>query len=102
MKSALSGNYSVAIDGDIGEPGRIGLKDVCYIPDDDIPGNYINQQAREYRFDKGITTDDHLMHMIGFTHYQGNDWFLIKDSWRDAWEGEHKGYSSTIVRTFKF
>ncbi len=92
MISALKNGYSVAIDGDIGEPGRIGKKDVAYIPAYDIPGAYINQQAREYRFDKNLTTDDHLMHIVGYTAIGGNDWFLVKDSWRDAFEGAQKGY----------
>ncbi len=92
MKDALSRGYSLAIDGDIGEPGRLGSMDVCYIPDYDIPGDYIDQAARDYRFNKKITTDDHLMHIVGYTNFKGEDWFLVKDSWRDAWEGEFKGY----------
>jgi len=92
MKKALSRRYSFAIDGDIGEPGRLGIRDVCFVPNYDIPGSHINQQAREYRFEKKVTTDDHLMHIIGHTNFKGEDWFLVKDSWRDAWEGEFKGY----------
>jgi bleomycin hydrolase len=92
MKTALTNGFSLAIDGDINEPGRIGLQDVCIIPDYDIPGSYINQAARDYRFDKGVTKDDHLMHIVGFGEIDGEDWFLVKDSWRDAFEGRHKGY----------
>ena len=92
MKSALSNGYSLAIDGDIKEPGRIGPSDVCFIPDYDIPGSSIDQCARDYRFDREITTDDHLMHIVGFTNFKGEDWFLVKDSWRDAFEGAFKGY----------
>ena len=92
MKEAIQNGYSIVFDGDIGEPGRIGKWDVCFIPDFDIPSAYINQAAREYRFDKGVTRDDHLMHMIGYASIDGQDWFLVKDSWRDAWEGAYKGY----------
>jgi len=92
MKSALNNGFSIAIDGDIKEPGRIGDLDICIIPDYDIPGSYINQEARDYRFDKGVTEDDHLMHIVGFGEVGGEDWFLVKDSWRDAYEGKHKGY----------
>ena len=92
MKTALTNGYSLAIDGDIKEPGRIGPQDVCIIPDYDIPGSYINQQARDYRFHMGATEDDHLMHIVGFGEIDGEDWFLVKDSWRDAYEGIHKGY----------
>jgi bleomycin hydrolase len=92
MKTALNNGYSIAIDGDIKEPGRLGEQDVCIIPDYDIPGSYINQAARDYRFEKGVTNDDHLMHIVGFGEVNGEDWFLVKDSWRDAYQGKHKGY----------
>jgi bleomycin hydrolase len=92
MKKALQNGYSIAIDGDLSEPGRIGAQDIAYIPEYDIPGPYINQAARDYRFNQKITTDDHLMHLIGFGQYDGEEWFLVKDSWRDAWEGKFKGY----------
>jgi bleomycin hydrolase len=92
MKSALQSGFSCAIDGDYTEPGRMGELDVAFIPEYDIPGSYISQAARQYRFDNGVTKDDHLMHMIGFSQVDGEDWFLVKDSWRDAFEGEHKGY----------
>ena len=39
-----------------------------------------------------ITTHDHLMHIVGFSQFNGEEWFLVKDSWRDAWEGQFKGY----------
>ena len=32
------------------------------------------------------------MHIIGHKKIDGKDWFLVKDSWRDAFEGKHKGY----------
>lgn len=92
MKTALTNGFSLVIDGDKSEPGRVGPLDVCYIPDYDIPGTYINQAARDYRFDEGVTTDDHLMHIVGYGEVNGEDWFLVKDSWRDAFEGMHKGY----------
>ena len=96
IKSALSNGYSLSIDGDIGEPGRIGRSDVCFIPEYDIPGDKIDQRARDYRFDRKITTDDHLMHIVGSINFKGEDWFLVKDSWRDAFEGDFKGYLSAI------
>jgi bleomycin hydrolase len=90
--TALSHGFSVAFDGDIGEPGRLGKSDVCFVPAFDIPSDYVDQEARDYRFDRKISTDDHLMHMVGYLKYEGQDWFLVKDSWRDAWEGRFKGY----------
>ena len=90
--SAISDGYSVAIDGDIGEPGRYGPLDISVIPEFDIPASAIDQAAREYRFQKGITQDDHLMHIVGYQNLKGEDWFLVKDSWRDAWQGNMTGY----------
>ena len=92
LKGALRAGYSAAIDGDISEPGRVGERDIAFIPDDDIPPALITQEAREHRFREKMTTDDPLMHIVGMTESGGHDWFLVKDSWRDAWEGRHKGY----------
>jgi bleomycin hydrolase len=92
LRTALQNNFSMAIDGDLSEPGRIGEKDICIIPEYDIPSIAITQDAREYRFEKELTTDDHLMHIIGYQNINGKDWYLVKDSWRDAFEGYHKGY----------
>ena len=92
LKKAIKNNYSMAIDGDLSEPGRVGEKDICFIPEYDIPSNAISQDAREYRFKKELTTDDHLMHIVGYKRLNDKDWFLVKDSWRDAFEGQHKGY----------
>lgn len=92
LATALKNGYSAAIDGDIGEPGRYGKRDVAFIPEFDIPEQNISQAAREYRFENGLTTDDHLMHIVGYARGAGPEWFLVKDSWRDAWEGEQKGY----------
>ncbi len=92
IKKALKRGYPVAFDADISEPGRIGKYDVSFIPPYDIPGKYIDAEAREYRFKGGLTTDDHLMLFLGYQRHRGNDWFLVKDSWRDAWQGKFKGY----------
>ena len=92
LKSAVRTGFSVAIDGDLSEPGRYGPADIAIIPDFDIPGSAINQQARELRFEQGSTTDDHLMQVVGYTNSKVGDWFLVKDSWRDAWQGKYKGY----------
>ncbi len=92
IKKALRNGYTVAFDSDISEPGRLGKWDVAVIPPYDIPGKFIDQKAREYRFKTGVTTDDHLMHFVGFREVRGDDWFLVKDSWRTAWDGQWPGY----------
>lgn len=92
IKDAIKGGYSVAFDSDTGEPGRIGEKDIVFVPEFDISSKHIDQEAREFRFNNGSTTDDHLMHIVGYKRKRGNDWFLVKDSWRTAWEGQYPGY----------
>lgn len=92
LKTAVQAGYSVAIDSDISEPGRVGGRDISIIPTYDIPYAHITQEAREYRFEQKATKDDHLMHVVGVTKSGRHDWFLVKDSWRDAWKGQHKGY----------
>lgn len=92
LKKAVKNGYSVAFDSDTGEPGRIGSKDIVFVPEFDIAGDNITQEAREFRFNNGTTTDDHLMHIVGYKRNHGNDWFLVKDSWRTAWDGQYPGY----------
>jgi bleomycin hydrolase len=89
---AIKAGYSIGIGGDVSEPGKLGFHDVCFIPSFDIPGSYINQDAREYRIANETTTDDHGIHLVGYTRYKGQDWFLIKDSGRSARWGRHEGY----------
>ncbi len=93
IKNAIRHGYSVALGGDVSEPGKNGKEEVAVIPSFDIPGKYINQDAREFRFYNHTSTDDHAIHLIGYKHLGGHDWFLIKDSARSAYVGPHKGYS---------
>jgi bleomycin hydrolase len=53
---------------------------VALIPTFDIPAEYINDNARQFRFSNGTTTDDHGMHLVGYCSKDGADWYLIKDS----------------------
>jgi len=92
LKNAIQNGYSAAFDSDTGEPGRMGEQDAVFVPEFDISSDKINQQAREFRFNNESTTDDHLMHFIGFKEIEGDDWFLVKDSWRTAWYGKFPGY----------
>lgn len=89
---AIKAGYSVGIAGDISEPGWQGFQNASFVPTFDIPGPYINQDSREFRIANETTTDDHLVHLVGYCRYKGNDWFLAKDSWRSARWGRHKGY----------
>jgi bleomycin hydrolase len=89
---AVKSGYTVAIGGDVSEPGLYGPADIAVVPSFDIPGAYIDQSSREMRFYNHTTTDDHGIHLVGHTVVDGHDWFLIKDSNRSSRLGQLKGY----------
>jgi len=89
---ALTTGHSLVIGGDVSEPGLNGFEDVALVPTFDIPGDYIDQHAREFRFYNATSTDDHGIHMVGHLRLDGHDWFLIKDSNRSSRHGKFKGY----------
>jgi bleomycin hydrolase len=92
IRGALQHGYSVALGGDVSEPGRSPEKKVFMIPDFDIPSSAINDDARQFRFSNGTTTDDHGIHLIGYQELNGKAWFLIKDSGSSAHNYDPKGY----------
>ena len=92
LVSAIRHGYSVELAGDVSEPGWYGQKDLDVIPDFDIPQSSINPQSREFRFYNHTSTDDHGIHLVGYTTLDGRDWFLIKDSGRSARHGRFEGY----------
>jgi bleomycin hydrolase len=92
LKATVVEGGSLVIGGDVSEPGLWGLKDVAIVPTFDIPGEYIDQDSREFRFVNRSSTDDHLIHIVGTTTVGDHDWFLIKDSNRSSRLGAHEGY----------
>jgi len=81
VKSSIRAGYSMFVGGDVSESGFVSWNNVAMIPTYDIPSAYIDENAREFRFANGTTTDDHGMHLVGYkTDKNGKDWFLIKDS----------------------
>ncbi len=92
IRSAAQAGYTVRLNGDVSEPGYYGLEGVAIVPTFDIPYRYINQDSREFRFHNKTSTDDHDIHLIGFTRVGKFDWFLIKDSAASAQRGPFKGY----------
>lgn len=89
---ALRKGYTATLAVDFSEPGYLGLSDVAVVPTFDIPASYIDQSSREYRFTNGATTDDHSVHCVGYLESAKGNWFLIKDSWENAYWGRAKGY----------
>ena len=92
IHSTAAAGQSLVIGGDVSEPGLWGLEDIAVVPTFDIPGDYIDQDSREFRFVNRSSTDDHLIHILGTTRIDGHDWFLIKDSNRSSRAGKHEGY----------
>jgi len=92
LKKALAEGYTVSIGGDVSEPGRNADKKVHMIPSFDIPAEYIDDSARQFRFGNGTTTDDHGIHCVGYKEKDGKTWFLIKDSGSSSFNKDPKGY----------
>ena len=92
LRNALANGYTASIGGDVSEPGRNPDKKVFMVPAFDIPSAYIDDDARQFRFGNGTTTDDHGIHLLGHQEVDGKGWFLIKDSGSSAFNAEPKGY----------
>ena len=89
---ALRKGFTAALAVDFSEPGYSGPNDIAVVPSFDIPRNFIDQSSRELRFVSGATADDHSVHCVGYKDSGRETWFLIKDSWSNAYEGPNKGY----------
>jgi bleomycin hydrolase len=88
---ALRRGYTAALAVDFTEAGYDGEAGVAVVPTFDLPRNFIDQSSRELRFVSGASTDDHSVHCVGYK--EGKEiWFLVKDSWENAYWSGHKGY----------
>ncbi len=92
VKKAIRAGYTVGIGGDVSEPGYDSHAEVAVVPTFDIPSEYIDDSAREFRFKNHTTTDDHAIHLVGYLNKDGKDWYLIKDSAAGSRNGKNKGY----------
>lgn len=80
IKNAIRKGYTIGIGGDVSEPGFESFAQVAMIPTFDIPSEYIDDDARQFRFSNNTTTDDHGLHVVGYVEKDGKDWYLVKDS----------------------
>jgi len=92
LHAAVENGYSVCIGGDVSEPGINGNAGLAVIPSFDIPSEFINEDARQYRFSNGTTDDDHGIHIVGYTKIEDTYWYLVKDSGSGARNNDHSGY----------
>jgi bleomycin hydrolase len=80
VKKSVRDGYTIVIGGDVSEAGFDTYNNVALIPSFDIPSAYIDENARQFRFSNKTTTDDHGLHLVGYTVRNGKDWYLVKDS----------------------
>ncbi|GAB4287707.1 MAG: C1 family peptidase [Ignavibacteriaceae bacterium] len=92
LKTAIRNGYTVSIGGDVSEAGYDSWHKAAVVPTFDIPPEYIDENARQFRFSNHTTTDDHGIHLVGYLEKDGKDWYLIKDSGSGSRNAEPKGY----------
>lgn len=92
IKRSIRNGYTIAIGGDVSEPGIQGHLSVAMVPSFDIPSEYIDEHARQLRFTNKTTADDHGIHLVGYQERNGVWWFLIKDSGSSARNSRPEGY----------
>ena len=92
LKYAIRNGYTMSIGGDVSEAGYDSWQKVGVIPTFDIPSEYIDENARQFRFSNETTTDDHGIHIVGYMEKDGVDWYLIKDSGAGSRNTDDQGY----------
>jgi bleomycin hydrolase len=92
VKNAIRKGFTICIGGDVSEAGYEGHAGIGVIPTFDIPAEYIDENARQFRFSNGSTGDDHGIHVVGYLEKDGKDWYLIKDSGSGSRNNSHPGY----------
>ena len=92
VKYAITNGYTLSIGGDVSEAGYDSWAKCAVVPTFDIPAEFINEDARQFRFSNETTTDDHLIHLVGYQERDGATWFLIKDSGAGARNTGDVGY----------
>lgn len=92
IKNAIRKGFTMAIGGDVSEAGIDSHFKAAMVPTFDIPSEYIDENARQFRFSNGTTGDDHGIHLIGYQNKDGKDWFLIKDSGSGSFNVGDRGY----------
>lgn len=92
IKKSIRSGYTVCIGGDVSEPGIESHYKVAMVPTFDIPSEYIDENARQFRFTNKTSEDDHGIHLVGYMTKDGKDWFLIKDSGSGSFNIGDKGY----------
>lgn len=91
-KNAVLKGYSVALDCDVSEPTFSAKNGVAVLPNNPadiqksrtqmVAEKQVTPEYREQEFNNFNTTDDHLMHIVGWVEdAKGNGYFKVKNSW---------------------
>ena len=92
LRQAVTNGYSVVLDMDDSESSYRLTRKYAFVPSFEVPKVKITQEEREKEFQSGATTDDHLVHIVGYQKFGDEEWYLAKDSGRTAWKEAPKGY----------
>lgn len=84
MDYALLTGYTIAWDGDVSNDGFKTKDAIAVLTEKDIKAldSMSIQDYRQRTFDNFVTTDDHLMHIVGIAYDQNNKkYYITKNSW---------------------
>lgn len=106
-KNSIDLGYTVAWDADVSNEGFSAKNGLAIVPsttwkDKDAiaqantfkmwePETKITQEFRQQLFDRQVTTDDHLMHIVGLVDEKHSGlYYVVKNSWGEI--SDFKGY----------
>ena len=107
LQFALQQGYTVEWDADVSNIGFAAGSGMAIVPEKDWKDRsaaerqnafkvweaekVVSQELRQQLFDKQVTTDDHLMHIVGMLdESHGGDFYVVKNSWGEI--SDLKGY----------
>ena len=107
VRQALANGYTVVWDCDVSEKGFNPREGYAIIPDpaggsrNGLPVEVnVTPAMRQAAYERFATTDDHLMHIIGMAKDKnGNEYFIVKNSWGEV--GPFEGYLYASIPYFK-
>lgn len=80
VERALRSGHPVCWEGDISEPGFCFEQGTAT-----VPARSVTQQSRQRAFERRLTTDDHVMELVGIAHdAAGRRFYIAKNSWGTA------------------
>jgi bleomycin hydrolase len=108
IKEAVNKGYTIAWDADVSNDGFSAADGIAIVPKKELSEKIgaekqvmfkmyeeektISPELRQELFDRIITTDDHLMHIVGLAKEKGSNtsFYLVKNSWGEI--SPFKGY----------